>query len=115
MPSIAMAGRVEPASPVIDRINSVKWQAIATELNEHGCAVLSKVLSMDECRALADSYDTEALFRSRVVMSRHGFGRGEYKYFAYPLPAVVADLRGALYPRLAAIANAWHEALGVDT
>jgi uncharacterized protein len=96
------------------RINSADWRAASADLDAHGCAVLPNILSADECSALAECYDDDALFRSRVVMSRHGFGRGEYKYLAYPLPPVVADLRRALYPRLASIANAWHEALGVD-
>jgi uncharacterized protein len=114
MTSIAMAENAASASAVLDRINAVNWRTVATELDDHGCAVLSNILSMDECRALAESYETDSLFRSRVVMSRHGFGRGEYKYFAYPLPPIVAGLRGALYPQLAAIANAWHEALSLD-
>ena len=106
-----MAERAEQTSTVFDRVSAANWQTVAAELDEHGCAVLSNVLSPDECRALAGSYDTDALFRSRVVMSRHGFGRGEYKYFAYPLPPIVAGLRRALYPRLAAIANAWSQEL----
>jgi uncharacterized protein len=79
-----------------------------------GCATTGPLLSADECAALAQSYAADAPFRSRIVMSRHGFGRGEYKYFAYPLPEVVAALRGALYPPLAHIANRWNEAMGVD-
>jgi hypothetical protein len=72
------------------------------------------VLTPEECVALAQSYASDGLFRSRVVMARHGFGRGEYKYFAYPLPASVAALRNALYPRLAAIANRWNEVMGIE-
>jgi uncharacterized protein len=97
-----------------ERINTVDWGTVAAELDTHGAAVLTDILSADECRSLAQCYEDDALFRSRVVMSRHGFGRGEYKYFAYPLPPAVTDLRNALYPPLAAIANAWHEALGID-
>jgi hypothetical protein len=102
-------------SSVNQRLEALDWQALTTELDQHGCAVLPGVLSSDDCLALAQSYEIEALFRSRVVMSRHGFGRGEYKYFAYPLPPLVAELRGALYPRLAAIASNWNAALGVET
>ncbi|MBY0503327.1 MAG: 2OG-Fe(II) oxygenase [Bryobacteraceae bacterium] len=82
-------------------------------LNDHGYALLPGLLPPADCRALAATYDNDPLFRSRVVMARHGFGRGQYAYFAYPLPALVAQLRTALYPPLAAIANQWHEALGL--
>jgi len=115
MTSSATVSNATSPLPVNDRINAVDWRAAASELDDHGCAVLKTILTADECRALAGCYDTDALFRSRIVMSRHGFGRGEYRYFAYPLPPVVAELRAALYPRLAAIANAWQEALGVET
>ncbi len=90
------------------------WQKIADELDAHGCAILSHVLPGETCDALVDSYGEDRWFRSRVIMARHGFGRGEYKYFAYPLPKVVEDLRTALFPQLAAIANRWNESLGVN-
>jgi hypothetical protein len=89
-------------------------QPLAADLDSYGCAVLPSALSRDECAALAASYNDESLFRSRVVMASHGFGRGEYKYFAYPLPELVAGLRAALYPRLAPVANRWNEAMGID-
>src|SRR5688572_7174717 len=82
------------------------------ELDERGYAVLEKLLDPKACNDLAALYGSESHFRSRVVMARHGFGRGEYKYFDYPLPQTVKRLRGALYPRLAKIANRWHAALG---
>jgi len=82
-----------------------------TALDGCGWAVLPKLLTPDECRALAAAYDDDARFRGKVVMARHGFGRGEYKYFAYPLPPRVAELRESLYPRLAPIANRWSERL----
>jgi hypothetical protein len=91
------------------------WARIAAELDEFGCAVVPAVLTAQECAAYAASYASADQFRSRVVMERHGFGRGEYQYFAYPLPAPLAQLRGELYPPLAAIANRWHEALGIDS
>ncbi len=72
------------------------------------------MLTREECKGLAEAYANEERFRSRIVMARHGFGRGEYKYFAYPLPEIVAELRTALYPRLAAIANRWNASLGID-
>jgi hypothetical protein len=85
------------------------------DLDDRGYAVLPGLLTPDECGALAALYDDDARFRSRVVMARHNFGRGEYKYFSYPLPPAIADRRTALYPPLAAIANRWHGAMGVAT
>ena len=93
---------------------SPDWQAIGEELDAHGCAIISGQLSADDCAALTASYDSDKIFRSRIVMGRHGFGRGEYKYFAYPLPDVVAALRTALYPPLADIANRWNAAMNID-
>ena len=90
------------------------WQAIGEELYTHGCAIISGLLSADDCAALATSYPVDGIFSSRIVMSRHGFGRGEYKYFAYPLPDTVAALRSALYPPLAEIANRWNDAMRID-
>jgi uncharacterized protein len=83
-------------------------------LDDHGCATTEPLLTPKECAGLAESYDSNQLFRSRIVMARHGFGRGEYKYFAYPLPHVVAALRDSLYPVLAQVANRWNKALGID-
>jgi uncharacterized protein len=84
-----------------------------SNLDDHGCATTEPLLTPKECAVLAESYDSE-LFRSRIVMARHGFGRGEYKYFAYPLPQIVATLRDFLYPALAQVANRWNKALGID-
>jgi len=91
---------------------SIDWRSAGEELDAHGCAVTRGLLSPDECEGLAALYPSEAPFRSRIVMSRHGFGRGEYKYFTYPLPDLIEGLRTALYPSLADIANRWNEALG---
>jgi hypothetical protein len=93
---------------------ALDWEQIATNLDAHGCAVIGPALSPEECRAMAATYDDDERFRSRIIMGRHGFGRGEYKYFAHPLPDVVAALRTALFPPLAVIANRWNEALGID-
>ena len=97
------------------RLASVDWNSVGAHLNADGYAVLPSVLSPRECQAQAALYECDELFRSRVVMASHGFGRGEYKYFAYPLPRPVEALRTLLYPPLAGIANHWNEALGIET
>src|SRR5882672_12972452 len=96
-----------------ERIAALDWRAIAAALDLHGCAVVNGLVAPETCDALAKGYDDEGAFRSRIVMAQHGFGRGEYKYFAYPLPDRVADLRTALYPRLVPIANRWNESMGI--
>ena len=96
------------------RIGRCDWSVVEEDLNAYGCAALPGLLRADECRAVAGLYDEGERFRSRVVMARHGFGKGEYQYFAYPLPRLVAEFRDALYPRLAAIANRWKAALGSE-
>ena len=97
-----------------ERIAALDWRGIAAALDAHGCAVVRALVSVEACTALAASYDVEDAFRSRIVMARHGFGSGEYKYFAYPLPPAVSELRAALYPRLADIANRLNETMGID-
>src|ERR1700688_3581721 len=86
----------------------------SSDLDAQGCAVLKGLLSVEECRALAALYSDDKHFRSRIVMARHGFGRGEYKYFSYPLPDLIAELRPALYAQLRGVANRWNEAMGID-
>jgi uncharacterized protein len=93
---------------------SVDWARVGRDLDARGAALIEGVLSPEECQALVDLYSEEPLFRSRVVMSRHGFGRGEYKYFDYPLPQVVLDLRTTVYPYLVPIANRWNELMGLE-
>ena len=90
------------------------WKSIAADLDAHGCAVTGPLITSQQCGELAASYDRPGIFRSHVVMARHGFGRGEYRYFSYPLPPVILDLRTALYPPLAEIANRWNEAMGIE-
>jgi len=107
--------RIAPPLSAEARTGAYDWPALAADLDSHGCAVLAGLLAPDECRGIAGLYDAEPAFRSRVVMARHGFGKGEYRYFAYPLPDLVGALRTALYQRLAPIANAWSERLGADT
>ena len=93
---------------------ALDWQRIEDDLNQTGCAILPGLLDADTCTTLAAHYDDASHFRSRVVMQRHGFGRGEYQYFAYPLPEAVAALREQLYGPLAAIANRWHASMGLE-
>jgi hypothetical protein len=99
---------------ITGRVDAIDWERVERELAAGGNAVLEGLLALEECRALAGSYDDEGRFRNRIVMARHGFGRGEYRYFNYPLPEPVAELRGSLYARLAPIANRWNEAMGID-
>ena len=101
-------------SAIAARIETVDWTQIGAELDTHGCAVIEKLLTPRQCTDLAALYPDDGRFRSRIVMGRHGFGRGEYKYFSYPLPDIVAELRPALYPPLSSIANRWNEAMGID-
>jgi uncharacterized protein len=102
------------AAPADARVAAYDWQALAGELDNYGCAVLPKLLSSDECRLVAGLYSDERHFRSHVHMARHGFGKGEYRYFKYPLPDLLGGLRTALYPRLAGVANAWNDRMGLD-
>jgi uncharacterized protein len=96
------------------RIAALDWARIGADLDAAGVANAGAVLDADACRALAARYTDETLFRSRIVMARHGFGSGEYKYLSYPLPDPVDALRTAFYPHLAAIANRWSHALSID-
>jgi hypothetical protein len=100
--------------PAVACAEALDWQSIRKDLDEQGSAILSNVLSAKECRALASLYPDDGLFRSRVVMARHGFGRGEYKYFSYPLPDSIQGLRTALYCRLAPVANQWNLTMSID-
>jgi uncharacterized protein len=99
---------------IAERLNSVSWQGVEAELDTYGGALLGHLLTPSECDAIAAIYADDDTFRSRIVMARHGFGSGEYKYFRYPLPALVESMRMELYPRLAPIANRWNEALRID-
>ncbi|AGB75711.1 MULTISPECIES: 2OG-Fe(II) oxygenase [Rhizobium] len=96
------------------RIDAYDWPSLARELDGFGCAVLPKLLAPDECAAVSGLYCEERHFRSHIIMARHGFGRGEYRYFNYPLPGLLGGLRTALYPHLADIANRWNERMGIE-
>jgi uncharacterized protein len=98
---------------ITERVESMDWTGTFRDLDRYGYAVLQGLLRSEECRTMAGLYSSDSMFRSRVVMARHGFGRGEYKYFDYPLPELIAALRTALYPRLVPTANRWNEEMGL--
>jgi len=112
--SRTLKGKPARSVDIDARVAAVDWASAAMHLDGHGWTMLKTLLTADECEDIAALYEDDRRFRSHVVMARHGFGRGEYKYFAYPLPDIVADLRMALYPPLVAIANRWNESMGVD-
>jgi uncharacterized protein len=99
---------------IYKRVAAVDWGECLDASRRLRLGDAQKLLTTDECETIAGLYEDDRRFRSRVVMARHGFGRGEYKYFAYPLPDIVTELRAALYPRLAPIANHWNESISID-
>ena len=101
-------------SAAVESASAIDWERVAQDLDARGNATIEGLISPADCRMLAALYPVDNLFRSRVVMAQHGFGRGEYKYFTYPLPTLVEALRTGLYPRLSVIANRWNAALGVE-
>jgi hypothetical protein len=103
-----------PARNFSCRIKALNWNQISNDLDAQGYAMIENLLTPEECSALAKLYVIEDIFRSRIVMGRHGFGRGEYKYFRYPLPGIIFELRTAIYPRLVPMANRWNETMGID-
>ncbi|MBP0495918.1 2OG-Fe(II) oxygenase [Roseomonas indoligenes] len=98
----------------VTRIERFDWTALAGDLDRQGWAVLPGLLTADQSDSIAALYGDTPAFRSHVIMARHGFGKGEYRYFSYPLPDLVQELRTCLYLKLAPIANAWHERMGMD-
>jgi hypothetical protein len=112
LPATVLAAAAPP--PTVARLAAADWPLLSTQLDERGTATLPGLLSRETCREIAASYTDDSKFRSRVVMTKHGFGRGEYRYFAYPLPFDFAGLRVALYARLAPLANRWHERMKRD-
>ena len=112
-----LTGQGPPCEDSLDpheRVATVDFGRVEGELDSHGCSIIEGWLTPAECRSLAHLYADSGLFRSTVIMARHNFGRGEYKYFDYPLPPLVAGLRAASYEKLVPIANRWNTALGVD-
>jgi uncharacterized protein len=113
-PSSLSTSSASAVSSAETRVAAYDWQTLGHELDTYGCAVLPRLLSSDECHAIATLYPDESHFRSHVRMERHGFGKGEYRYFTYPLPDVIGGLRTALYPHLANVANEWNGRMGID-
>lgn len=105
---------LHPEPKIQPRVSTYNWPELIDELNIRGSAILKSLLTPDECRDTANLYSVNNLFRSRIVMERHGFGRGEYKYFSYPLPNLVHELRETLYPLLVPIANHWNKTMGIE-
>jgi uncharacterized protein len=113
VPGASAPVRASSDQTIAARVDGCDWPRLTTELDAQGWAMIDRLLTLPECRRIAGLYEADSAFRSKVVMARHGFGRGEYKYFAYPLPALVAELRGALYPHLAMVANRWNQTMGI--
>jgi hypothetical protein len=111
-----VSAKIRGAAPsgVAERIEAIDWTQIGAELDAHGCAVIDKLLTAQQCADMAALYPNDRHFRSRIVMGRHGFGRGEYKYFSYPLPDLIAELRPLLYAPLSRVANRWNETMAID-
>jgi hypothetical protein len=103
-----------PSAVAADRLSAADWPRLTAELDERGAAAVPGLFDRDTCRAIAAAYDDEEMFRSRVIMAKHGFGRGEYRYFDYPLPFDLAALRATLYEALVPLANRWNQRLQVD-
>lgn len=112
--AIVSSSKTDPAATLAQRVAASDWLHIESALDEQGWALCPQLLTAEECASLRALYASEERFRSRVIMSKHGYGRGEYKYFSYPLPEPVAALRSALYTALFGIANRWQVALGKD-
>jgi hypothetical protein len=100
-------------APVGTRLLDIPWTELSADLDGSGWAILKNILAVEECQALAGLYADNSHFRSHVIMGRHGFGRGEYKYFSYPLPDLIAEVRTALFQQLAPLANRWNERMGI--
>ena len=105
------------AAPLYDSTmtsRDISWERVSRDLEAEGNAIIKGILPPNECDEIRGLYQKDDIFRSQVVMERHGFGRGEYRYFSYPLPDLISDLRTSLYPHLVPIANRWNEAMGID-
>jgi uncharacterized protein len=107
-------GNAVPLDCAVARVGALDWPSIQKVLEDEGRVLLPKLLDSEECKALVHLYPDDTLFRSHIIMGRHGFGRGEYKYFNYPLPDIIQSLRTALYPRFARVADRWNEVMGIE-
>jgi hypothetical protein len=114
MSEAAISNPVHSVRTIAARVESRDWSRIADDLDADGCALIPGLIKDAECNAIAGLYDDDRFFRSRVIMARHGYGKGEYKYFRYPLPEIVSELRTHIYPHLAPIANRWNRAMTID-
>jgi len=109
-----MSAQMDAGAGIAARVDALDWTRVGSELDANGCALLPRLLARETCEALAAQYADDDAFRKRVVMARHGYGRGEYRYLRYPLPGAVQALRGAFYPHLAQVANRWNVAMKLD-
>ena len=113
--NVAKAARVVLAATSAERrVTQYDWKTISNELSEFGSARIERLITPEECQQIAELYSREERFRSHIYMARHGFGKGEYRYFKYPLPALIAGLRTSLYPCLAEVANDWNKRMEID-
>src|SRR5213595_2165034 len=104
---------ITSAKDIMQRVEALDWNHISQDLDSRGNAIIENLISSSGCDALVNLYSEDGTFRSRVVMEQHGFGRGEYKYFSYPLPDIIASLRTTIYPHLALITNQWNEMMNI--
>ena len=109
-----MQTSIAKPNSVAERVMAIEWRQVFQELDAQGNAKIGSILTADECQEISSLYRNDSLFRSTVIMQRHGFGRGEYRYFNYPLPAIIQTLRTAVYAILVPIANRWNKAMGID-
>jgi uncharacterized protein len=110
----ATAGCIATDTDIGARVEALDWSRVSADLDGQGWAMIHQLLTPRECKAIAELYESGGRFRSQVVMARHGFGRGEYKYFDYPLPDIISRLRASIYGHLAPVANRWNETMGIE-
>ena len=109
----ASKSSVISAKDIVQRVEALDWNHISQDLDSYGNAIIENLISSNDCDALINLYSEGSIFRSRVVMEQHGFGRGEYEYFSYPLPDIITSLRTTLYTHLAPIANQWNDMMNI--
>src|SRR4051794_15854872 len=114
LPNMLKAASEEQVTDILARVAGFDWDPFFVDLDKRDYAVLKSILLPEECRELASAYTQDAPFRKRIVMARHGLGSGEYKYWSYPLPGVIQELRTSIYPYLAGVANRWNESMAIN-